>query len=366
MNDPVSGIDPDKNEEEQPPSSLVDDEKEAFLIPQTRDPLYEPVAEELFSAQGTNLAKSKTQIKIATRPEDCYNLWQEFSPQQTLFDTWEFRQAFWEAFRYPLCFVVLASQQKNLGLIPLWYDTDQKSYAWFGSSWQEENRFLVKKPGVARQLFEACPKPINLNAICANDPATLEILKKTKLESDEPKYVLDLNLITSLDDFLSRFNKKRRYNLRRDKKLIENQKPKIIFDRFDDLKYLISLSNDRFHLRGETTNWDEVPQHEEAFWQIIKLGQTGRSYQARMISVEIEGKIAGVDLITIYNGCYSPIKCGYDVKGFPGIGNFFNLLEIEDAINCSMEKMDFLENNYGWKEKWFEKIPLFKYENTGN
>ena len=39
-----------------------------------------------------------------------------------------------------------------------------------------------------------------------------------------------------------------------------------------------------------------------------------------------------------------------------------NLFEIEDAVNLGMEKMDFLEIGYGWKEKWFEAIPLLKYE----
>jgi len=38
-----------------------------------------------------------------------------------------------------------------------------------------------------------------------------------------------------------------------------------------------------------------------------------------------------------------------------------NLFEIDDAISLGMKKIDFLQNNYEWKERWFEAVPLFKF-----
>jgi len=50
------------------------------------------------------------------------------------------------------------------------------------------------------------------------------------------------------------------------------------------------------------------------------------------------------------------------VAEFSGIGNFINLLEIDDAIKLGMQKIDFLQNNYQWKSRWFESQPLFKFQ----
>ena len=52
-----------------------------------------------------------------------------------------------------------------------------------------------------------------------------------------------------------------------------------------------------------------------------------------MITVTTGSKIAGVDLVALFNNCYYTLKCGYDVKNFSGIGNFFNLFEIGDALS---------------------------------
>jgi hypothetical protein len=81
-----------------------------------------------------------------------------------------------------------------------------------------------------------------------------------------------------------------------------------------------------------------------------------------MIIVKIKDEIAGIDLIALYRKTYFCLKCGYDVENFPGIGNFVNLLEIDDAIRLGMEKIDFLQNSYQWKEKYFTPLELFKFE----
>ena len=85
-----------------------------------------------------------------------------------------------------------------------------------------------------------------------------------------------------------------------------------------------------------------------------------------MISIYINNQVAGVDLIAIYNQCYHAIKCGYDVKNFSGIGNFINLLEIEDAISQGAKKFDLLQNNYEWKDRWFQAVPLFEYNSENS
>lgn len=317
-----------------------------------------------YSKNGHLVLLKSIQLEVVSDPDCCYQLWDEFSPQKTLFDTWEFRLAFLKGYKRRLHFILLKNEKENLALLPLWYEPKEKGfesfgYAWFGSTWQEENSFFVKDPLFVPLLLAACPRPVELNAI------TLETAFWAKdyvdFKIDDPKYILDLTTINSVDDFLASFTKKKRYNLKRDRKIIEAQKPKIIFNNFPDFKNLVKICNKRFQEKGEDTDWED-PRRIETFRQVIKLGQKGKSYKIRMIAVKIGKKIAGIDLIALYKGCYSPLKCGYDVSDFPGIGNYVNLLEIQDALNLGMRKMDFLEINYGWKDKWFEEIPLFKYQ----
>ncbi|PIS15392.1 hypothetical protein COT63_00190 [Candidatus Shapirobacteria bacterium CG09_land_8_20_14_0_10_38_17] len=297
--------------------------------------------------------------EVFSQIDDCQKLWQEFSPNTTLFDTWDFRLAFWKGYNHIPYFLVLKNNLENFALLPLWYEKDKKKYTWFGSTWQEENKFLVKDPLFIPLLLNICPSPVILNAISAELP--LWIKKTIKLKPDDPKYILKLETIKSADDYLSTLKKKKRHNFKRDRRIIEAQNPHITFNNFADFDNMVKLSMRRFEEKGEDTDWEDS-RRVETFRQIIKLGQAGNSYKIRMITVIIDNKVAAVDLIALFNDCYSPLKCGYDVKNFPGIGNFVNLLEIDDAINLGMKKMDFLEIGYGWKENWFEAIPLLQYE----
>lgn len=302
---------------------------------------------------------SSLRLEVVADIDQAQSVWQSFSQDQTLFDTWEFRLAFFEAYKPRLHFVVLRNQLDIVGVLPLQYEEDKKKYFWFGSWWQEENKFLVKNELYIPLLLAVISELVELNAISFDVPNWIQ--KVIKFEPDDPKYVLKLDSIKTVDDYLGSLKKKKRYNLRRDYKRISDLKPEIIFNNFSDLSELIRLSKQRFLDKGEKTDWED-PRRIEAFKKIVKIGQKKISYEVRMITVKINNKLAAVDLVGIYNGCYYPLKCGYNVKDFPGIGSFMNLLEIEDAVSLNMKKMDFLEIGYGWKDKWFESVPLLKFE----
>ncbi|MFC1790443.1 GNAT family N-acetyltransferase [Patescibacteria group bacterium] len=367
--EPKHSSSPDTKEEEKPPlpvKSLV--KKGSFFMPQRGLFHFYPHyfkqtltrgQQHYYSTNGHSSLLKSLQVEVFSQIDDCQRLWQEFSLNTTLFDTWDFRLAFWKGYHYEPYFLVLKNGPENLALLPLQYEKDKKRYTWFGSMWQEENKFLVKDPLFIPLLLAISPSPIILNAISTDLPSWAE--KVIKLKPDDPKYILKLDTIKFVDDYLATLKKKKRYNLKRDQRIIQDQNPQIIINRFEDFDDLIRLSLERFHGKGEDADWEDH-RRVKTFRQVIKLGQTTRDYQIRMISVVIGKKIASVDLIALFKNCYSPLKCGYDVKSFPGIGNFVNLLEINDAISLGMKKMDFLEIGYGWKEKWFEAVPLLQYE----
>ena len=296
-------------------------------------------------------------VEIVSDIERCKTLWQEFSPQKTLFDTWEFRYAFYKGYGFEPYFLLLKNENENLSLLTLWFDKDEKKYVWFGSPWQEEVRFFSKEPKYIPLVLSLAPSPLLLNAI--SQESVNSVGDQVKFEPDESKYILNLENITNHEDYLMTIKKNTRHNLRKDFRRIERQNPQIIIDRFSDLDNLIELAKKRFRGKGEEADWED-PRRIETFRQVIKLA--GKSYQVRMMTVKIGEKIAGVDLICLLNNTYFTVKCGYNVAEFSGIGNFVNLLEIDDAVSLGMKKIDFLQNNYKWKSRLFEAIPLFQFQ----
>lgn len=294
--------------------------------------------------------------------EKCELLWQEFSPKRNLFETWEFRYAFYLGYKFSPHFLLLKRRPteggypENLALLPLWFDKDKKIYTWFGSDWQEEVSFFVKDQNYIPILISLAPSPLYLNAISGK---SIELIKgEVAFEDDESKYVLNLGGFRNHEDWLKTLKKNRRRDLRKDRNRILRQNPEIIINNFADFEKLITLAKKRFSQKGEETDWEDK-RRIETFREVIKLG--GKSYQPRMITIKIGGKVAGVDLVCLYNQTYFALKCGYDVENFSGIGNYMNLFEIDDAISLGMKKIDFLQNNYEWKERWFEAVPLFKF-----
>jgi len=152
--------------------------------------------------------------------------------------------------------------------------------------------------------------------------------------------------------------KKNRYNFKRDWQKITQHNPNIIYDRFSDISALIQLNTQRFLDKGEEPDCLN-PKRAQAFNNLLVLGLEKQTYQVRMISIEIDDQIAVVDLIAIYQNVYYSLKGGSDLRHFPGIGNYVNLLEIDDACGLKMEKIDFLQSTQGWKNIWFKPQPLW-------
>ncbi len=295
-------------------------------------------------------------VEITTDIEKCRSLWEEFSYKGNLFETWEFRYAFYKGYGFTPYFITLRYGTEGLALLPLWYDEDRKEYTWFGSDWQEEVNFFVKSAEFIPLLLRVAPAPLFLNAISGEYLGS--VLDRINFEKDSPKYILKVDDFKDHEDFLMSLKKSRRHDLRKDKRRIEAQKPEIIINNFSDIDELIALAKERFQGKGQKASWEDS-RSEVTFREVINLDR--RSYQVRMIAVKINGRTAGVDLNCLLNGTYYAVKCGYDVKNFPGIGNFINLIEIDDAVKLGMKKIDFLQNNYEWKDRWFEQVPLFQY-----
>ena len=297
-------------------------------------------------------------FRIETDLNKSQILWEKFSTNQSLFDLWALRLAFWRGYRYEPYFITLSFQDDIISVLPLWFDREDQQYTWFGGSWPDENIFFTKRIDTIPLLLKLIPGKARLFCIRSQERVTDQV---GLLEKDEEKYVLDIKEFISLDNFWSLLKKKKRYNLKRDWKRIQALNPKIIYDDFSHLEYLFKLNIARFdNMLLEESKSNFLPKEKQkAFKEIISLA---KDYQARMIAIIINGRVVSVDLVAIYKKVYYCLGGGCDVENYSGLGAFANLKLIEDAISLGVEKIDFLQGDLNWKASWrLTPVPLLKF-----
>lgn len=301
------------------------------------------------------------EIEIVSDIKKCKILWKHFSPDMSLFDSWDFRKAFYNSYKYEPHFLLVKSNGELKALLPLWYDNqnwwgEENHYCWFGSNWCENNTFFAKDENFIPFLLYLAPKPLHLSAITINEIEKTN--KMFQLEQDESKYVLDIENKQTLEDYLSTLKKKLRYNLKRDMRKIELLNPTLVFDKFDDLETMFNLNVKRFSATEYGSDVSDK-RRRNVFYEIIN--NSGRSYTSKIISVYIKQQLVAVDLICIKGDTYYALKGASSCRKYSGLGNFMNLFEIEDAIKMKLKAIDFLQEDCGWKHKWFEEVKLYKY-----
>ena len=297
-------------------------------------------------------------FKVETDLQKCQKLWEKFSPNQSLFDLWDLRLAFWRGYHCEPYFITLTFQDDIISVLPLWFDTEDQQYTWFGGSWPDENIFFTKTPATLPLLLKLIPGKVRL--FCIRNQEGI-ITKQGFLEPDEEKYVLDIKNFQSLDDFWKILKKKKRYNLKRDCKRIQAFKPQIIYDKFSSLEYLFKLNIVRFdNMLLEESKSNFLPKEKQAaFKEIVNLA---KDYQVRMITIIINNRVVSVDLVAIYKKVYYCLGGGCDVENYSGLGAFANLQLISDAISLGTNKIDFLQGDLNWKASWkLTPVPLFKF-----
>lgn len=302
------------------------------------------------------------QFKIETDLKICQDLWQKFSPHESVFDLWEIRAAFYTGYKFAPYFLTIHKDQSLAGVLPLWFNanptfgktmTDFAKYTWFGSNWPEDNVFFVKEGELIPLLLLACPKPAEL--ACIRPHTCYEFLKDFPgfTPEEDKKYFLDLSRVATLDDFLSHLKKKKRYNLRRDKKRISSLSPKIIIKNQQNLEDMFKLSIERFRIKYPDEPSEHSAFEDERRKEVFrKLVSNARDYQVRLITTIINNKIEAVEFGLVYKKTYYALNAGVDVSNYSGIGVFSNLLVIEDALKLGCQKIDFLESDNNWKESW--------------
>lgn len=301
-------------------------------------------------------------VQIVRDPTDCARLWNEFTPNNSLFDLWSFRQAWISGFKYPVHCILLKKNGTHAGLLPLWFNEQKKIYEWVGGEWPEDNTFFVKNAEDLPILLQNAPSPMTLNALIPYDGIN-DLSQQGQIAADEClKYIKDLTPYSGMDQLLSGFGKKNKQKLMKDFSAIMEFNPQIVFEDTDNpdyFDYFLELKSLKFNKYGREENFFDTQEFKETFRTIIAQK---REYRVRTLTISVQNKRAGVDIVIIYNGRYYLIGGSYDTGRFSGVGNAALYLLFKDAFDQKCTLVDCLQEDSGWKHRYFDGTELYYFE----
>jgi hypothetical protein len=290
-------------------------------------------------------------------PKACRLVWEKMWPVKGLFDLWQVRSCFHDAFTRPLKFIVVEDKNKLAGFLALSWDEQEKKYVqfpgetWHGKTWLEQNRVIASSPEVLQALLDAVPGSLNLRYL--NWSPLLDFTGLTKI--DEVGYLFYPGLFDfDFDNYWLSFSGKSRKKLKNDLKKIEAGSVAYRFNRHEDLDRLFQMNLEAF---GEDSYFSEALFHRSFESLAVFLEKMG---MLRVTTVMVGGRIAAVDMGAIWKNSYTLLAGGTHPE-FPGIAKLINLHHMEWSCSQKFDTVDFLCGNFNWKER-FHLTPRPLYE----
>lgn len=284
-----------------------------------------------------------------TDEDECRRLWEAFSKKQTIWDLWDFRACF-HSKDFDFNFIAGKGNGNLMGVLPLVIYKPDGSYTYFGDDFPEQNKFLLKDKKNLHSFLDKCPKETEIYYISSEEA------KHYNFSLGDRRYFLNLlNYGSSFENFLRSFNKKHRKNLSYDLRKLEKSGYTTEKNKIEDFKRLIALNRQMFG--SESNYWEE--EFISSMKKLIKIAAKKKILD--LISVKIDSKAEAVGLGIAYNGIYSVLGSGRNIK-IKNLGKVLVAEQIKSAIAHKCREIDFLATESSWKELWnFESEQMYEF-----
>jgi len=289
-------------------------------------------------------------IKEIIDPEECKNIWNELSPNKSIYDNWDFRYCFYKYAPAPLHFFAGYLNDELIGLLPLEYVDEEGGYlGYFAEEFMEDNRLFIKAGFEKNTLdfYRFIKDDVMIDDLAGED----EFTKSLPLE--DYKYVLPLFGLKNFEDHLANsFSSKRRRQFLKIKSEVEKNEIKINHNNYDDIDLLFELNIKR---HGEESYLSE-PHKKEIFKDLVNL------FKVELMTAVINGKKEAVAYSILYNGVYNYLSVGANLAGYSSLGAYIGMKNVDYAISSGARVFDAGLGDCGWKHLWhFNKIPQYSY-----
>ena len=276
-------------------------------------------------------------------------LWNQFSPNQTLWDDWDFRYCFYKYYNYELFFYVGWLGDQAIGLLPLQHNG--KSLEFFGGEYMEENKLFIKPEfkDLIPKFYENIKQRTKLEYISGEDPFTQILPIK------DYKYIYNLSGATDVDQLLDKYFET---DAKKKRRRLEKEVGEIVMtlNNFEDIDLMIELNIQNF---GADSSFNQ-PFRKEIFHDLLKL-----NHEIFLMTFSIEGKKQAVSLAIKYKDRFVSLNSGVNKEDFPDLAKCLILKKVDQAIKLGCKVFDACAGDYGWKRHWhLEKIPQHKYSGS--
>ena len=299
------------------------------------------------------------EIKIVSDLEEAKKLWNLLSPEETIYDLWDFRYCFYKYENCRLEFITAYNDGTPVAVLPLQYNYKDECYECFAEEFMEESRPFIKKgfEYLIPDLYKEVKPLAKLYDISA-DSDTDEFTKKFELE--DYTYFLPLEKYNDFYDFLNdRLNAKRKRSLIKELKEIEDKKvtmeifkpenfnKKNKLNDTDSLNQLTKLLFDLNFLSFAKESYLQKINERKAHHDLFSL-----NLEWRLIILSINGKREAISFSILYKNVWYYLITGVNFKNYPGLGKYLVKINIEEAIKEGLKIYDCGLGDCGWKHLW--------------
>lgn len=292
---------------------------------------------------------------IIEDPEQCRQVWEKYWHVSQLFDLWQVRECFHDAFARPLSFHLVRHQGRVTGFLPLSLNEETGDYVffpgetWKGRTWLEQNRIIAETPQAFAALAESVQAPLYLRYLCWHPMLD----HMAGAQADETGYLFYPRMYDfSMDNFWLSFPGKSRKKLKAELKKFENITFR--FNQLSDLTDMFRMNMTAFRSESYFSDARFYRSFERLAAFLWDMGML------RITTALVDGKVAAIDMGAVFGNTYTVVAGGIHPE-FPGIAKQINLHHLEWACRQRFESLDFLCGDFNWKQR-FRLNPRPLYE----
>jgi hypothetical protein len=288
-------------------------------------------------------------FKIIENLEEGLEIYRKFNREECLWNLESVNMSQYdESYNKPY-FIVLLEKGKEVGVVPLVYDSTENKYYYF-CGFHPENRLFLFDLKYFKEVYDILPDRTKL--IDFNNLQTEELIRlfpdcEKYFEEKDKHYFLDLvKLEFSFDKYLETFNSKHRKNLRYDLKKVKENNFKIVWEKLENFDYVVKFNKERFGVDSDYDDVDFVLKTKSLLKVLSEI------CEINTLTVKNENdEIIGIEIAAIYDNVYYVLNGGYN-RDYKNLGKMIMSSHIINSMDRKCDKIDFLVGDSGWKELW--------------